>query len=323
MPSKCVNVSILSYDGVCSFTAQDGACCYCCCGMFGPLLWGLHLFFTLLVGLIIIVLFGILEISVAMLFALCFLIVVHVLTIPMCFFMGPGTHCGGVCFVYAETAHKLYAVQLEEEQQMGKSIEGTSSGDVRSVASSSIASATYPAATGTIELTVGSVARSSTASPERAKRRVTKKRVTRTVFSRTVWNSFWEYATEDVVNLERMASICPLLSPLFMFLFIACAQSMISVFITYYVIDGDLFGSWFYFKPFWEGFREYALAAYALFKDPDALLEYMQYVMTLSISWRALLDFSWDHFDEFRLTILLLRTILFTIIGLMNSLSVS
>jgi len=258
------------------------------------LLWALLLILTLLLSLVLILCFGIVEIVAATGMCLAFWAMVYILSCPLCLCgitgacpFGPQYICGEVYAVYIRNTVEVFAVQKEEKSRRSVELK------VRSSSRASRASTT----------SVESVGES----------------VGENVLSPKVWSQCGHYAGSNASNLKKMSSICSIFNPVFLVLFITCSQAMVSVFIIYYVVDGEVFWVWRYFEPMALGLRDYALLFADVLTDPEALLEYLRYIFSLSISWSSLWDFSMS-FDVFKFTILLLRTILYTMIGVVESL---
>lgn len=125
---------------------------------------------------------------------------------------------------------------------------------------------------------------------------------------------------KDPEKLKKVSMVVSILNPLLIVIVIGLVQSLIAIFIIYYVVDGQLFLGWQYFEPVFIGLWQYLMLFVETLTDSDKLLEYLSYITTLSISWRSLIDFSM-RFEAFKFTILFLKTILYVFIGILDALS--
>ena len=62
-----------------------------------------------------------------------------------------------------------------------------------------------------------------------------------------------EMIAKDPVNTKKISGAFNIWTPLLVVVMIALTQVLISSFILYFVVDGDLFWSWEYFKPMFIG----------------------------------------------------------------------
>jgi len=259
---------------------------------------GLNLCATLLLTLVLVFCFGIVELLIAAGLLLLFFVIVYVLTLPLCT-CAPKEFCCAVYRAYRNTAYESFSVQSEYDKRrivnLKEKAKKTAEGG------------------GSVELAVGSTSRTSSIVSET-------KPEGSSVFSPKIWCGDIRKYASDLSNLKKLSSICSVFSPLLLVMFIAYAQSMVSVFIIYYGTGGQVFMVWHYFPPAWQGLKEYGMWVVTLLKDPETMLEYIQYVASLSVSWESLFQFGLQ-FDRFKFTILLLRTIFYTVIGIVDSLS--
>eukprot|EP01083_Nonionella_stella_P196555 723122_1 len=142
----------------------------------------------------------------------------------------------------------------------------------------------------------------------------------------------WDISVERVVallsgpdkrvklqKLKKIGSIISIFGPLFMVLIIAMTQSLVSIFIIFYAIDAVPFFAWVYYKPIAIGIYEYMETFVKFMEHPEQIIGYLKYILSLSIEWSSLFDFSMK-FESFKFTVLFLRAILYTLIGVMDAL---
>ena len=103
-------------------------------------------------------------------------------------------------------------------------------------------------------------------------------------------------ALKDSTQLKKLSMVISILNPLLMVV---------------------LVGSWYYFEPVFVALWDYIELFAQVVSDWDLLTAYLSDIMTLSISWKALIDFAMS-FQELKWSILLLRTILHVLVGVLD-----
>eukprot|EP01083_Nonionella_stella_P141300 435100_1 len=168
-----------------------------------------------------------------------------------------------------------------------------------------------------IELTVRT-ARSKSSDPQVSAFSITKRRSIFSILRRFRCRDLTKLNGLNANDLKKMSSIISLLSPLVLIYAIALVQSFVSIFIVYYVVDGEVFMAWNYYKPIGVGMYDYCLSAYDLITHPDELWLFVQNII-LGISWKSLFSFSLEYFSSFKVTVLLLRSVLHAFIGIIEA----
>eukprot|EP01083_Nonionella_stella_P063117 164050_1 len=168
-----------------------------------------------------------------------------------------------------------------------------------------------------IELTVRT-ARSKSSDPQVSAFSITKRRSIFSIFRQFRCRDLTKLNGLNANDLKKMSSIISLLVPLVLIYAIALVQSFVSIFIVYYVVDGEVFMAWNYYKPIGVGMYDYCLSAYDLITHPDELWLFVQNII-LGISWKSLFSFSLEYFSSFKVTVLLLRSVLLAFIGIIEA----
>eukprot|EP01083_Nonionella_stella_P096503 271336_1 len=129
-----------------------------------------------------------------------------------------------------------------------------------------------------------------------------------------------EYCKEkiliDPIELRAYGHTGVFTGGLFMILMIASVQTLISTFVIYFVIDGDAFIPWHWFEPFFNGVKDALVLFVEIIPRTVQDLEELKYVTMESLSLDVLIDFNPKQQEKFKYAMLLHRTVLHTLIGI-------
>eukprot|EP01083_Nonionella_stella_P096504 271340_1 len=129
-----------------------------------------------------------------------------------------------------------------------------------------------------------------------------------------------EYCREkfilDPIELRAYGHAVIFLKGIFMILIIAGVQTLISTFLIYFVIDGKVFISWHYFGPFFDGVKDALVLIADMTPRTVQDLDELKYVVMESLSLDLFIDFNTKQPDGFKYALLLHRTVLHSLIGI-------
>eukprot|EP01084_Bolivina_argentea_P015114 28268_1 len=324
-----------SGDACIACNIKDGACCYCCCGTIGPILWITNIFIGVILMIVMLFGLGISLIVIGSIFLLVFLIISYILACPVCICHST-VYCCAVFNMFMGKGTQNFVIKTEQSSENGEEIELTvrpieirgSITDGESIPVKKIVKDKmedinlkwailycifcFPCATFSCAKESRKILLQQNAGSSKSALRLlccggfTKSEVTDII--------------KDPSKLKKFSMIISIINPLLMVALVALVQSFVSSFIIYYVVDGELFMCWQYFEPIFIGLWEYIVLFVEVMTDKEQLKMYLMYISTLSISWSSLINFAMK-FESFKFSILFLRTLLHIFIGITDVIS--